>query len=508
VADAVSETAVVGSVAMADAWRLGLAWRVICDEQQVGWIERSRGANGSSVWCIGRQRGKSFAAITDDVSFAIEHPDVIIRYAAKTKESAAGILFPTLKQVLATCPVELWPKKMVDNPDAQPNPLTWDNGSTFWWAGTDAQSFSRLRGPRAHRIRLDECAFYQDLQEVEAALLPQLTTTGGQTLYLSTPPESPAHDFVARYRAAQATGRAEHGTIHDNPRLGAEGVRNVAQREADRLGLTLEQLFASTYWRREYLAEIVIEEMRAACPQWEANRAACVGARERPLHFDAYVSQDFGFLPDPTGQLFGWYDVESGVLVIEEEAEHFGKTIKQVTEHAKSVETKLYGVDRFAGTLLGAADLNFEELPEWLRTQQHRTAPRQPFLRVADAPLQTLAEISGEHGYALMAARKADKRLAVDTFNDLVRQHRVLIHPRCVRLIEQCATTLWDTTRSKWERSPRGDHGDLFDCAVYMAREVRWNRDPRPPAVVTDSAWRPPAPTGQFAALTRGLSRR
>jgi hypothetical protein len=56
---------------------------------------------------------------------------------------------------------------------------------------------------------------------------------------------------------------------------------------------------------------------------------------------------------------------------------------------------------------------------------------------------------------------------------------RIRIHRRCVRLIEQLYATVWNRTRSEWERTDK-DHGDLVDCLVYLVRMVRWNRDCRP----------------------------
>lgn len=489
----------IRDIALEEFWRSGNAWRVIGDRGidgrsgQVEWIERFLSTPGHAVWLISRQRGKSFAALLYAVCLCIARPGTIVRYAAKTKESAWLILEPTLQQILETCPDDLKPK--LDSP------VKFPNGSEISWAGTDAQSFDRLRGPRSHLILFDECAFYQDLEKVEAALLPQLITTRGKAIYLSTPPESPVHVFASRYRAALGTRRATRETIHDNPRLDVESLRLIAQAEADRLNLSLEELYSSTFWRREYLAEIVTESSRAALPAWEQHGEKCIGVVERPAHFDGYVTVDFGFLPDPSAILAGWHDFPGAKLIITHEWERWGATTKQVIEAAKAIETEAWGSERWDGTLTGAADFSLEALPLWLRDGVHKKAPRQPYLRSADGPKQTLAEISTEQGYALLPARKAEKRLAVDTLNNLVREERLIVDPSCVRTIEQLSTTLWNNTRTEWERSSKHDHGDLLDDAIYMAREVRWNRDPRPVPEPTDAAWKPKPRGSPFAAL-------
>ena len=84
----------------------------------------------------------------------------------------------------------------------------------------------------------------------------------------------------------------------------------------------------------------------------------------------------------------------------------------------------------------------------------------------------------------------------------MLRTRRVTIDPSCVRLIEQIYSTIWNKTRSQWERGK--DHGDLIDCLVYLLRNVRWNRDCRPPP--TDHALRyVDRPRDSMGALRRGM---
>lgn len=467
-------------------WRAGRVSEWLLDPGQLAWWD-------ADVWMVGRQRGKSFGFFTRGLDAMVREPS-IVRYAALTGKSAAAIAVPTLKQLLADCPF--------------PYDLREDRGtlsicgSTLTWAGTDNEQFDRLRGPRAHLIGLDECAFYSDLERVEQALLPQLTTTGGRCVYLSTPPESPAHPFVQRWHAALAAGRAAHDTVHSNPRLGAEGVRKLMEREATRLGLTLEELQASTYWRREYLAEIVTEETRAAVPAWtKAAADVCVREVPRPEHFDGYVSIDLGFQPDPHFALFAWLDFPSATLVVEDELELRGATISTLADAVKAREMALWGVNRWDGTVRGLQEV--VGLPDWLVAQAHAQAPKQPLLRVGDDDKLVLAELASAHGLGVMPTRKDDKHLAVDALNQFVAARRIAVHPRCRRLIEQLYSTVWNKARTEWERTAR-DHGDGIDALVYLTRNVAWQKDPRPPK--TD-VWLQPQKPASLEAMT-GLVRR
>lgn len=485
------------AAARASLWRQGeLAWML--DDGQRAWVSSLWEGEGHACWMIGRQRGKSFAAIAAACGLAQRVPGSIVRYAALTAKSARGIVLPTLAQVLRDCPLDCRPEVA-----ELEGIVRWPNGSVLVWAGTDNEQFERLRGPRAHLVLLDESAFYSDLERVESALLPQLTTTAGRALYLSTPPESAAHPFTRRWNAARAAGRAVHATVNDNPRLGADGVRRLIRQEAARLGLSEDGLQASTYWRREYLAELVQEESTAAVPGWTPEvQAESVRDVPRPVHFDAYVALDFGF-GDPHGCVFGWWDFAAGKLVVEDELELRGANTSQLAAAVKAKEAQLWGVDRWAGTLLGAADA---VTPEFMKeaARQGSEVPRQPYLRVADNDPLVIADLYSQHGLACLPTRKDEKALAVSDLDEAVRQRRVVVSPRCRRLVEQLATTTWNRARTGWVRTDK-DHGDLLDALVYLWRNIRKHRDPRPAGWGIDKAntWTPeePDPLEQLRAL-------
>ncbi len=486
----------VRSLAMARAveqlWRRGLACEGLLDSGQRAWVRRFLDGDGNAVWCIGRQRGKSFAALTMACEFANKYPKSIIRYAAKTKESAEKIVQDTLTQVLADCPVDLRPKEDTAS-------LAWPNGSIFTWAGTDAQSFDRLRGPRANLILFDESGFYQDLERVEAALLPQLTTTGGKALYLSTPPESLGHPFVRRYNAMLAAGRTEHETIDQNPRLTAEQRKHILRSFAELNGMSDEDAEKSTFWRREYLAQFVQEESRAAIPSFTQEKAAQIVMQfERPEFYDAYVSVDFGW-GDGHGALFAAFDFVNQKLLIEDFFHVRGKTLAEFQAMVKERETKLWGVTRFEGSLYGAKEFA-QHLPDFLKDAIRENAPRQPFVRVGDDQMLLLAELRS-HGLAIIPTKKDEKHLAVDAVTQAVARGEILIHPRAAALVHHLHTTTWNNQRTQWERT--GDHhGEGVDTLVYMYRNLRKHRDPRPIAPV--DPWlkhTEPAPSSALAAV-------
>lgn len=470
-----------------EMWRRGdiVSWKN--DPGQQGWIRSFwAGEPENSVWLIGRQRGKTFGALTMAVEYGLNTPGAVIRYCAKTKDSAAGIVEPTLALILEDCPEELKPVSGRSE-YVRVFPST---GAELVIFGTDAQSFDKGRGPRTHLQLLDECGFYQDLERVEAALLPSLQTTGGRALYLSTPADSVGHPYTNRVRAAQASGRFQHDTFWSNPRVNHEAV---IRSECARLGMTREELLASTYFRREYLAEIVTEESRAAVPGWNAERhAAIVKEHPRPQFFDAYVSLDLGF-GDPHGALFGYVDFAASKLVIEDELELRHANTGKLADALKARETALWGASKYEGKLRGLHTAN--DLPEWLRDAARPDAPAQPYLRVGDNDPLALADLHQKHGITFLPTRKDEKHLAADALDILVRQGRLVINPRCKRLVTQLYSTVWNKQRTQWERTAL-DHGDLIDALIYMLRNVNWHIDPRPLnyGLKPENVWLPPQP--------------
>lgn len=481
-------------LAREQSWREGFAHLWALDEGQQKWRAAfwATPPLSSSVWNIGRQRGKTFDAVCLALEFGSQRQGAIIRYCAKTKDSAVSIVSPAWNQLVATMPPAMRPiQGRTDYEWVFPQ-----TGATFVLFGTDAQSFTKGRGPRTDLQFLDEVGFYQDLVSVESALLPSLQTTGGRALYLSTPAESVGHPYTQRIYAAMAAGRYQHDTFWNNPRVNHEAV---IEAERTRLGMTREAFLLCTYFRREYLAEIVTDESRAAFPAWTKERAdTLIGDWVRPEYFDAYESHDPGKTGDPHASLFGYLNPEDGILYIERELElrSSAHSVGSWADEVKEVERELYGASRWEGTLAGAKDWleGMSDVQPWMRDMMRAEAPRQPLLRVGD-DIGVCRDLTVDHRLAVLPTAKHEKAMEVSNANQLLVDGKVRIHRRCVRLIEQLYAGIWNKTRSAWERTDK-DHNDLAgDCFPYMTRNVRWHRDCRPPKPV-DPFFRKPANGG------------
>lgn len=495
-----------------ELWRMGRAAEYLLDTSgstggQQQWLTSLTAAPPMTwtAWEIGRQRGKTFASWVWDIQqhgLELQRGEVTYSvYLAQTGANAYRIAEAFLKSVSDELPPE-WGVRFVDGE------VRFANDSKVYVHGTDNEQYRRARGNPAKRVRLDEAGFYSALTDVEAVYTPQLSTTGGTGLYLSSPALTPGHTFSARCDAAKAVGRYVHDTYANNPRVNKEAL---VRAECERLGMTREELMASSFWRREYEAQRVMDENRAAVPSWTPEaQAELVREWPMPMYFDGYEAHDAGVTGDPHASLFGCFDPASNTLLITHELERRSAitTIASWVEDVKAVEREVWGVTAHNGGLLGLEEYRskLDEVPEFLRADLTRAAPTQPFLRVGDEAQGICRDMTVDHHLPVLPTAKHNKAMVADLVAQLVADRRLRIHSRCKRLLMQLNTVLWDASRRRWERTET-DHGDLIDCLLYIVRAVRWHRDCRPKVVVDPMGLRPQAKQGNYADAVRPYSR-
>jgi hypothetical protein len=320
----------------------------------------------------------------------------------------------------------------------------------------DRQKADRLRGPRAHAAIVDEGGFIPILDYVvQDVLRPQLLTTKGWMLIVSTPPETPAHPFVRLMGEAEARGAYMHASVRESDMISDEEI-----------DLYCHELGGpqSSRWLREGEARIVVDDTRAVLPEWQGLQEAgrLVLEVERPPHFDAYVSADLGYL-DLTVVLFGWWDFLGRRLVVEDELVLERPTSAQIQREAAAKERALWGDKR-------------------------------PTRRVADAPLITLADLrslqrqaSDEDDGAWQPPAKDEKEAAINAMRVGLTRGELAVHPRCRTLIAHGRHAVWNPRRTEFDRSANEGHFDAVDALLYMWRSIMRARNPYPdPASLAD----------------------
>lgn len=386
-----------------------------------------------------RRIGKSFMLCVIAAEYALRYPGAEIKYAAPTIKNVKKIIRPHFRKIFKDCPTHLKPKyNTIDSEYVFPN------GSTITVAGCENGNFESLRGTASHLNIVDEAGFIDELSYIISDVLAPMTMdTGGKTIIASTPPRSPGHESYAIAMELKEQGAYIHRTVFDNGRLSRDKIEAFIRQQAG--SKDLASFMKTTTFRREYLAEFVVDLESAVIPEFDAQKKEeLVKEVPRPPLCDTYVSLDVGWR-DGMGALFAYWDFDNARLVLEDEWLKFKVTTAVVADAIKTKESTLWG--------------------------------HPPYLRIADNNLLLIHDLSSQHGLTFVPTEKDDKELQVNNLREWIAAGKIFIHPRCVRLIHQLETTIWNKQRSSYERS-RDGHGDLLDALVYLVRNVRRYRNP------------------------------
>lgn len=429
------------------AWRTGnLRYKLDSLQRKVyDGIEKCEGA--SFYFNKARRVGGSYLCTVRAVEQCIKKPNAQVRYAAPTAKALRKIVSPNLRKVLSDCPAGMRPKWSTLEQEYR-----FPNGSILALAGCDAQRYEDLRGTEADEIYMDEVGFIESLDYIlNDVLLPQVQDTGGRVILVSTPPRSPTHPAVKLATEHMSAGQYFTCTVWDNPR------KTRAQHEAffKRLarGIPLDSFFRSSMFRREYLAEFIVDENLAVVPEWTRERQEmCAYEVKPPATYDSYAGIDVGFR-DGCAYVLGYWDYPNARLVVTHELLQFGqgKAEARTTGLLDSFQKRALEIETYAN------------LPK-------------PPLRVCDNELLVIDELNRRKFYC-RPSDKHDKELAVNALRELIRDGKFVLHPRCIKLSAQLMGTIWNKNRTSFERNDDG-HGDLLDALIYLNRAISRNKDP------------------------------
>lgn len=444
------------------AWKVGeLAFLMDANQQECwAWMEKLF-ENPDVLELVlewSRQLGKSYLLCAFAIAFAIKNPGAQIKYAAPTAKMVKKIIRPHFRALLRTCPKNLQPRWR-----AADGEFEFPNGSVITVAGCDKENAENLRGQHAHLAIVDEAGFIDDLKYViDDILSPQTLNTGGRIIIASTPAKTTGHPYKEICDAAREEGRLSHRDIYANPRITERTILRY-KRKAHGGRLPAEGEDESTTWRREYLALHVTDEESAVVPEFAKFKVKVVRETVRPELFDAYAGMDVGWSPDFTGLLWGFWWFEEATLVIEHELLMRKMNTETLAEEVERIEAEFY---RGHG-----------------RCEDNANVP-QPYLRVSDTDLRLISDLSIKHRLLFVPTAKDDKDAAINNLRLMVQgtNGRLLIHPRCVKLIRQLENAVWNKTRTEFERSALDGHYDLVDALIYLARNIVRGRNPVPPA--------------------------
>lgn len=462
-----------------ELWRHGeLRWKLHADQLEV-YEQIEASTEPRFVMEIARRWGKSFLLAVIAIETCLRFPGCRVVYGAPALNVLQDFILPVFELVIEDAP-----------PDCAP---VWHEGNWIFpngsrvrlFAADDKRKANRGRGPEARLAIFDEAGFCPVLRYVLTSVLrPQLLHSGGRTLLGSTPAEEPEHEFSEIAARAEANGNYARRTIYDNPRLSPEAIAEFIAGDAREEGLSVEAYMATDTFRREYLAQRVIDQLLVVVPEWAELRGELIQRVPRPAFYNGMSVLDFGG-SDPHAAIFGYWHFELAKWVVEDEVLlRDGQASDGLVDQLKAKEAELWGVNAWEGTLRGAMENPTPELlaniPAWMAEAAYRKAPTQPFTRWSDNNLELVRALYDLHGMVFIPTAKSDKQLAVNNLRVMVRSKELLLDPRCVHTDRHLRTTIWANHKRKTYRRRGGEHGDLVDTLVYGCRNLD-RRDPAPP---------------------------
>lgn len=381
-----------------------------------------------------RRWGKSYLLCVLAVEFALANPDSFIFFCASTQKQIKTAVNKAFEHILSDCPAEFRPKYNINE-----GRYTFPNGSQLEFSGLDNGRIEKRRGATAHLIIIDEAGFADDLKNaIESVLFPMTSTTGGQMLISSNAPKTPGHDFVKVFtRQAQADGNYCRQTIYDAG-FSEEQIKTWAKQSGG---------IDSTTFKREYLCEFTIDADSAVVPEFTAYKSMVVCEKEKPPFFKAITTLDLGYV-DFSAALFGHYDFRNAKIVIEDELLFKKSNSTTIVNACLAKERAHFG----------------EEIPT----------------RFCDGQLYTLNDLCTVHHYSVGAPTKVGVEAQINMIREDIQAGRLVIHPRCEKLIAQLEDAVWNSSRTKFARDSEDGHNDLIAALCYLVRHVDRSTNPYP----------------------------
>lgn len=431
-------------------WKAGvLSWKLHKAQAD---MHDAVSASESTLFVINssRQLGKSFFLCTFVLEYALKNPGAKICYLAPQAKMVKKIILPRIRTILKDCPSEL-------KPDYKVNEQVYKfkhNGSEIHIAGTDAGRAENLRGQVFHLVVCDEAGFMDDLRYVVSSILvPMISTTQGRIILSSTPPISPDHAFVKYVVQAEKSGNYIKKTIHDNPLIDKKSIQGLIDASGGE---------NSDAWRREYLAEFITSAKDAVLPEAsDSLMSEIVQEWPRPHFYDSYTAVDLGYI-DNTGIVFGYWDFLANKLIIEDEAAFNKTTSTQIAEIIRKKEKELW---------------------ESLNTV------KEPYKRVIDGNDITIADLNASpNNLRFLKTRNDDPQAAINMVRVMLANKQIIVHPRCVNLIAEMKSAVWDSSGRKLARSDEENRGhfDTLMALVYLVRNLNKDKNPYPPGLGLD----------------------
>lgn len=388
-----------------------------------------------------RRLGKSFLLCTLSFETCLAKPGARVRYGAGTLDALREIVEPIFSILMERAPVSSRPEYIPSR-----KRYVFPNGSVIVTTGLDIKP-DRLRGPWCDLFIIDEGGVVQKLKYIISDIaLPQFLdesnkiVAGRKLIVAGTPPRTPAHDFTDLCNQAEMDGNYFHATIYESG-YPAETIEIFKKESGGE---------HSTTWRREYLAEDVVDENYAIIPEWDDSYVQEPHIDEFFKFYLKYESLDIG-VRDNTVLLLAHYDFKTAILYFHDEFWVNGPrmTTKVVADGIREIEARVW--------------------------KEHQVTKR-----VSDQDLLLIQDLAILHKISFIPTDKGKLEEMVNEFRIWVRDGRVRVSPKCKQLLGCLNYGVWNEHRTEWERVDVYGHFDAMASAMYLIRNVNTQHNPIP----------------------------
>jgi hypothetical protein len=391
---------------------------------------------------VSRQFGKTFDFCLVGSEFCVRNPGAQVRIPAPTGIDLRVRTLPIMRHILQDCPVDLRPQWR-----SQDRLWQWPNGSQQHMYGVNDGRADDHRGAPADLAFPDECGYIDDFNYlIESVLLPMTIRTGGTIVGSSTPPKTTAHGYVSYARRCKTSGHYYHATIHDTD-LAAEEIRRLC------LAAGGEQ---SVTWRREYLAEFVVDTELQVIPEWSAEYIRECQPSELDKFWHKYTALDIGATRrDFQAVLFGYYDFQRAHLHIRRElidSQLPRWKTDELAARIRKVEHELWG---------------------------ENAAPR----RWADNNNKELLVDLAMAGMPFNPTSKDELPSMVNKVRIWTNAGRISVDPSCKNLINCLEAGIWRDEQwigREFDRNDDLGHLDALAALIYLVRNIDEATNPIP----------------------------
>lgn len=442
-------------------WHMGiLQWKFSITQKKI-WDFYNSTNEKTIVLNCSRRLGKTYLLTLMAIEQCLKHERSIVKFLMPENKMIRTTLRPIMQEIFQDAPKELTPHF-----NTQDSIYKFANGSEIHLAGTDNGNYLKIRGGNCHLAIVDEAGFCTDLDHIiKFILIPTTTLTRGRIILSSTTPPDPDHEFIKAMEDADLKGTLIRKTIFDarDDDMGSESPRITDEIIGDIIKSypTGEEDEA---FRTEYLCQIIFNSNDSVIPEFtkEVQANTITEHWKRPVFYDGYVSMDIGFV-DLTVVLFGYWDFENGVLVVEDEIVINGPelTTRKLAELILRKETGLW-----TDTLTGEF--------------------KSPYKRVSDNNLILINDLQKDFNITFFATEKHNKDSYMGMLRNMIGANQIVINPRCKTLISHLKLATWDNKKAgarDFKRSTSGDvphHFDAVAALMYMVRNIDMNKNPYP----------------------------